>query len=160
MNLYELTTEALELASILENEELTPELEERLKINQNELQAKSINYAKLIRNIEAENEMLDNEIKRLKAMKEARERNLDRLKSNVLAAMQAAGVEKIESPIFKLSVRRSEAVEVSMVELLPDEFTTIKTTVNPNKVAIKNAIKEGKSVPGATLVENFSLQIK
>lgn len=160
MNLYELTTEAIELASILENEELTPELEERLKINQNELQAKSINYAKLIRNIEAENEMLDNEIKRLKAMKEARERNLDRLKSNVLAAMQAAGVEKIESPIFKLSVRRSEAVEVSMVELLPDEFTTIKTTVNPNKVAIKNAIKEGKSVTGATIVENYSLQIK
>jgi hypothetical protein len=53
MNLYELTQEAKLLASILESEELSEDLEMMLVINQNDLQAKSINYAKFISNFEA-----------------------------------------------------------------------------------------------------------
>jgi hypothetical protein len=54
MNLYEITREALELASLLETEELTPELEAALVINQEHLQTKVGNYAKVIANIQSE----------------------------------------------------------------------------------------------------------
>ena len=79
-SLYEITREALELASLLETEELTPELEQMLVINQDQLQAKAGNYAKVIANIQSDVDAIDNEIKRLKAMKESKERAITRLR--------------------------------------------------------------------------------
>jgi len=72
MNLYEITREAQELAFLLETEELTLELESMLVINQEQLQAKAGNYAKVIANIQSDADAIDQEIKRLKAMKESK----------------------------------------------------------------------------------------
>ncbi len=160
MNLYTLTTEAQMIASLLETEELTPELEGMLIINQQELSDKSMNYAKVIRNKEADSDAIDNEIKRLKAMKESNDRVIDRMKDAVRNAMLASGIDKIESSLFKLSLRRSEAVEVVNIDQLPESLTVVKKTVSADKVKIKEAIKNGIPVEGAVLVENFNLTIK
>jgi hypothetical protein len=74
--------------------------------------------------------------------------------------MQVSGIEKIESPLFKISLRRSEAVEVDVVEALPSSFQNVKTVVTADKMAIKEAIKKGETVFGARIIENFNLQIK
>jgi len=160
MNLYEITQEALYLSTLLETEELTPELEEALIINQDQLQAKAVNYAKVIANYQAESDAIDQEIKRLKAMKDSREKKIEWLKESVKKAMLVSGIEKVESPLFKLSVRRSEAVEVDVVEALPSAFQNVKNVVTADKVAIKEAIKRGEFVMGARIIENFNLQIK
>lgn len=160
MNLYTLTTEAQMIASLLETEELTPELESILIINQQELSHKSIDYVKVIRNKEADSEAIENEIKRMKAMKDANDRVVDRMKLAVRDAMLASGIDKIESSLFKLSLRRSESVEVVNIDQLPESLVTVKKTVSADKVKIKEAIKNGVPVEGAVIVENFSLQIK
>ena len=160
MNLYKLTQEASYLASLLEEGELTAELEQALVINQNELQEKAINYVKVIKNLEADSDAIDSEIKRLKAMKEAKDGAIDRMKEAVRNAMLVSGVDKIESSLFKLSLRRSESVEVVNIDQLPEMLTTVKKTVSADKVKIKEAIKSGLTVQGAVIVENFSLQIK
>ena len=160
MNLYEITQEALYLSTLLETEELTAELEEALIINQDQLQAKAVNYAKVIANYQAESDAIDQEIKRLKAMKESRDKKVEWLKESVKKAMLVSGIEKVESPLFKLAVRRSEAVEVDLVEALPNAYQNVKNVVTADKVAIKEAIKRGENVTGARLVENFNLQIK
>ncbi len=159
-NLYEITREALELASLLETEELTPELEQMLVINQEKMEVKVNNYAKVIANIQSDSDAIDQEIKRLKAMKESKERAITRLKDAVREAMLVSAIDKIESPLFKLSLRRSEAVEVDIVEALPSQFVNIKNVVTADKVAIKEAIKRGENITGARIIENFSLQIK
>ena len=74
--------------------------------------------------------------------------------------MLVSAIDKIESPLFKLALRRSEAVEVDMVESLPNAYQNVKNVVTADKVAIKEAIKRGENVYGARLVENFNLQIK
>lgn len=160
MNLYEITEEALYLSTLLETEELTAELEEALHINQFQLQEKVGNYAKVIANYQAESDAIDQEIKRLKAMKDSREKKIEWLKESVKKAMLVSGIEKLESVLFKISVRRSEAVEVDLVEALPNAFQNVKNVVTADKVAIKEAIKRGENVIGARLVENFNLQIK
>jgi hypothetical protein len=160
MNLYEITHEAQYLAALLETEELTPELEELLVINQEQLQAKAGNYAKVIANIQGDSDAIDAEIKRLKAMKDSKDKAVTRLKDALKNAMMVSGIEKIDSPIFKLSLRRSEAVEVPVVESLPKFYQNVKTVVTADKVAIKEAIKKGENVFGARIIENFSLQIK
>ncbi len=159
-NLYEITREALELASLLETEELTPELEAMLVINQEQIQAKAGNYAMLIANIQSDAYAFDKDIKRLKAMKDSKDRAITRLKEALREAMLVSAIDKIESPLFKLSLRRSEAVEVDIVEALPSQFVNIKNVVTADKVAIKEAIKRGENITGARLIENFNLQIK
>jgi hypothetical protein len=160
MNLYQLTQEAQYLAALLETEELTPELEAELHINQFQLQEKASNYAKVIANYQSEADQIDAEIKRLKAMKESRYKKVTWLTDSLKKAMMVSGIEKIESPLFKISLRRSEAVEVDVVEALPASFQNVKNVVTADKMAIKEAIKKGENVFGARLVENFNLSIK
>jgi hypothetical protein len=160
MNLYEITQEAQYLAALLETEELTPELEAELLINQEQLQIKGINYAKVISNYQSESDAIDAEIKRLKSMKESRDKKVTWLTESLKKAMLVSGIEKIESPLFKISLRRSEAVEVEIPEALPVDWQVKKVTITADKVAIKKAIKEGYSITGARLVENFNLSIK
>ena len=160
MNLYEITREAQELAFLLETDELTPELEAALIINQDQLQVKAGNYAKVIANIQSDSDSIEAEIKRLKAMKDTKDRSISRLKEALRDAMLVSGIDKIESSLFKLSLRRSEAVEVDVVEALPNAFQNVKNVVTADKVAIKEAIKRGENVTGARLIENFNIQIK
>lgn len=160
MNLYQITQEAQYLAVLLETEELTPELEAELLINQEQLQSKGINYAKVIANYQSESDAIDAEIKRLKAMKESRDKKVTWLTESLKKAMLVSGIEKIDSPLFKISLRRSEAVEVEIPEALPVDWQVKKVTITADKIAIKKAIKEGYSITGARLVENFNLSIK
>jgi hypothetical protein len=160
MNLYEITQEAQYLAALLETEELTPELEAELLINQEQLQSKGINYAKVIANYQSESDQIDAEIKRLKALKDSRDKKVTWLTESLKNAMLVSGIEKIDSPLFKISLRRSEAVEVEVPEALPVDWQVKKVTITADKVAIKKAIKEGYSITGARLIENFNLSIK
>lgn len=160
MNLFNIKQEYLALAHQLSEGEVTPELEQALIINEAQLQEKATNYGYVIKNFEYEVDAIDNEIKRLKELKERREKAIDRMKQSVTNAMQLYGIEKVESSFLKLSFRKSESVEViNEAQLLP-EFTTTKVTTTPNKVAIKSAIQSGQIVDGAIIVQKKNLQIR
>jgi hypothetical protein len=160
MNLFNIKQEYLALAHQLSEGEVTPELEQALIINEAQLQEKATNYGYVIKNFEYEVDAIDNEIKRLKELKERREKAIDRMKQSVTNAMQLYGIEKVESSFLKLSFRKSESVEVINDAQLLSEFTTTKVTTTPNKTAIKEAIKRGEVVEGAVLVTNQNLQIR
>ena len=150
----------MEIASQLEEGEFTPEMETALAINQNELQEKAINYAYAIKSMEDDVTAINEEIKRIQAIKTAKSNAIDRMKEAVSNAMQVYGIDKVTSPTLNLSFRRSESVEVDLVEALSNDFKIIKTTVIADKVAIKQAIKQGENITGARIVEKFNLQIK
>jgi hypothetical protein len=159
-SLFNITAEALELASALEENELTPELETALAINQNELQEKAINYGYVVKSLEGDVSAIDEEIKRLQALKKAKNNAIERMKESVSNAMQLYGMEKLTSPTLSLSLRKSESVEVDFTEALPNDFKITKVTVTPDKIAIKQALKQGENITGATLKINYNLQIK
>lgn len=160
MNLFNIKQEYINLVNtIIENNgELSPELSQALAINETDLKEKAINYGYVIRSFEYENDIIDAEIKRLKALKEQKEKAIQKLKDAVSDAMNLYGIEKVESPALKLSFRKSESVEIS--ENLDKRFMIEKVTLQPDKVAIKEAIKKGEQVEGAVLVINQNLQIK
>lgn len=157
-SLYHINQEQLLLMSQLEENggELTPELEQALIINAEDLTMKADAYMTVIKGKEATIEMIDKEIKRLTAMKKTEENQIKRLKSFLLDAVTAFG--KFNTDRFKFSTRNSEAVEILDEELLPDEFFVTKHT--PNKTAIKAALKDGAEVNGATLKTNTSLNVR
>jgi hypothetical protein len=160
-SLFIISAEAQQIASALEETgELNPAIEALMVINQNELQDKAINYGYAIKTIECDVNAIDEEIKRLQALKKAKTNAIDRMKESVVNAMNIYGFEKITSPTLNLSLRRSESIDIINNDQLSDEYRTVKTVINPDKIRIKEAIKSGKTVEGAVLVENYSLQIK
>ena len=161
-NIYQITGEYQNLVRILtENEgELTPEIEQALAINKDELQAKGINYGFVIKNIDAEIDIIDSEIKRLQGLKKVRTNAIERLKTTLQSAMELYEIQELKTPIIKINFRKSESTEFSNVADIPEDYITIKMERIPNKVAIKDAIKQGIEVPGAFIQTNYNLQIK
>jgi hypothetical protein len=62
-------------------------------------------------------------------------------------------------PNHELTSRRSEAVAIDDPEALDAQWLVIKTTSQPDKAAIKSALKAGQPVPGAQLLSRRSWRI-
>ncbi len=160
--LYQIETEYLDLISQIEEQEgeITPEQDELLVINENQLKGKTVAYKEVIDNRQAFIGRIDDEIKRLQAMKKANTSLIDRLKNSLLVAVATFG--DIEVGLVTFTTRLSKSVEVQPdgINDLPAEFKTVKVTEAPNKKAIKEAIEAGREVPGCRLVSNTNLRIK
>ena len=161
-SIYKIQNEfQLIIAEVINNEgEITPELETALTINKEQLQSKAVDYCYVIKQLDYDCEQIDNEIARLNKLKKVRSNLTDRLKNTVSSAMQLYDVEKIETPLIKLSFRNSESVEITNESQLDACFIVTKTVTTPDKKAIKDAIKNGVFVEGATISYNKNLQIK
>ena len=158
--LYEIKNEYLELINQVEEleGEITLEIENQLTINQNELQNKAIAYHSVILSKDAFNMQIDNEIKRLQTLKKRNNSLVDNLKNRLVGAIQMFGEFTVGTNTFGL--RKSERVEVEDVNQLPKEYKTIKVTEQANKTEIKKALKLGKQIENAYIVEQFNLKIK
>ena len=117
--------------------EITPELETALTINKEQLEQKGINYAYVIKSLDADCEQIDAELKRLQQLKKVRTNLAERLKDTISNAMNLYEVEKIETPLIKLSFRNSESVEITNESQLDPCFIVTKTVSTPDKKAIK-----------------------
>lgn len=128
-----------------------------------DLEAKAVNTAFVVRNIEATATAIKEAEAQMAARRKALENRATRIRDYLLANMMVAGISKVESPYFNLAVRDNPpAVEVYEPGLIPAEYMTQPTTppAVPNKAAIKDAIKAGQDVPGCKLVCGARLEIK
>lgn len=159
-NIYQIQQEYLSITDQLieSGGELSPEIEQALAINKAEIENKARNYGYVVKSLENDVDAIDEEIKRLQALKLARNKTIDVLKTTVKDAMQLYGIEEIKTSTLKLSFRRSESVECD--GSLPGEWYNRKEVYTADKVRIKEAIKAGESVPGAWISVNYNLQIK
>ena len=157
--LYNIEQEYLTLISEIEalDGELTPEIEEQLTINKEQLESKSVAYLQVIATKEDLNSAIDIEIKRLQALKKRNKGLVDNLKNRLLDAVNLFGSFEVSYNTF--STRKSTSVAVEDVNSLPTEYKTVKITEAADKKAIKEAIKAGIDVPGCSIVENLNLKI-
>ena len=141
--------------------ELTPELETQLAITYEDLQQKGVGYSFVIKDQESVIEQIKEEIFRLQKRMQAKQKAVERLKETLCNAMEVFEVQKLESPIVSISLRHSESVEVLHLAMLDEEYKKCSTPVwSADKLKIKQAFKDGKTIEGALLVKKNSLQIK
>lgn len=155
--LYELEGIYAQLQSMELDEETFQDTLESIDFEENF--AKSCEwFIKMQRNAEADAERFKAEKDAFaKKQKDAEARAL-RFEERIKNAMELTKQQKIDTGLFKLSLRRSERVEIFDATKIPDEFLKIKK--EPIKSEIKKAIKEGKTVFGAELKEGVNLTVK
>lgn len=128
-----------------------------------ELEVKAQSVACFIRNLEATAAQIKEAEAQMAARRKALENRAGRIKDYLLASMIVAGVQKVECPLFRLSVRDNPAaVEVYEPELIPAEFMRQPEPPPPapDKAAIKEAMKAGREVPGCRLTQGKRLEIR
>ena len=95
---------------------------------------------------------------------EREEKNAERLKSNLLAAMKATGTTQIKSDDGLLSAKfyadRDVSVKLDDGAEFPPELCSAPKPPAPNKTLIKAAILAGEAVAGARLVRADRIEIK
>lgn len=141
------------LSEIEQNEgELTPEIEQALTINAEELSAKSLAYVEFIGNTHTQNNRIDEEIKRLQVLKRKNTQLLDFLQKGLVQAVNEFGT--IRTGTHTIGLRSSEECVIEDADKIPDRFKTVKIDVQVDKLAVKKAIKSGENVAGAHIQGN------
>jgi hypothetical protein len=160
MNLYEITQEIHNLDSLLESEQIdTDTYSDTMEIVKYELEKKADGLIKYFVNIDTQIEIIDSEIKRLQDLKKSKNNKVDRLKKYIVDNILLLNKTKVETPLGNFSIRKSESVEVDM-SMLHTKYLKQKIEYSADKIAIKEAIKKGEKVDGATIIENKNLIIK
>lgn len=111
-----------------------------------------------LRELDAEAKAAKDEADRMIARVKSMQKRSDYLKAMLLDALHATG--KVKTARVTVSIRQSQVVEIAEGANLPEAYTTVKTTVSPNKVAIKQALLDGVEVPGCHLEARESVSIR
>lgn len=164
LKLYEITGEYLGLLDeVMHNEgEITPDLEQALQINEDNMKSKFENYAKFIRSKKSIIDIRKAEIARINKLIKTDESLINNLESRISQSMLVFEKDKVETELFKFSFRKSESVEVFDEEGIPEEFKKTVTTTSVSKTDIKKYMKDNnvEEIEGARLLKNKNLSIK
>lgn len=113
------------------------------------------------RELDAEAAAIKAEEARLARRRKAIEANSERLLGYVGRCLTVAGTRKIATTVAVVSLRASESVAVDVAaEALPEAYRRTKTTVEPDKTALKEALKRGEAITGVSIVTRDSVQVR
>lgn len=115
------------------------------------------------RTLEADNPAIDAEIKRLQELKKSRQAKADALRKYALENMLACDIQRIDAPLFSISIARNPPkVEVFDERQVPADYFTDPAPPPPalDKRLMLQALKDGAEIPGAKLSQGYRLSIK
>ena len=158
MKLYEIENAILDCIDLETGEVIDTE---RLDALHMERDTKIENVALWIKDLKAEAEAIKAEKMALAERQKVAENKAESLKNWLAYALDG---QKFSTAKCAISFRKTEKVEISdvgMIRLMKehDELLTYKDP-EPNKTAIKQALKDGLTVQGVQLVQNISTIIK
>ena len=164
MTLYQVTQDYLQIMAMMEDPELDPQtLADTMEAVEGELEIKAENYAKVMKNLEADVSGIKAEIDRLSERKKTIEKNIKRMKENLQNAMEITGKTKFKTELFSFGVRTNTPAVVmdeQYIENIPEEYLRIREP-EIDKAKLKEDLKAGVNLEGiAHLESSTSLIIK
>ena len=158
-SMFELTQEYKYLLEMLEEESddetVKAVISDTLELLEGDIEAKADQIAYIIRELDADEEMLKKEEQRLRAKRESIVRNRQRLKENLMEAMRLTGKEKFKTKLNSFGIRKAGGkipiVLDTAPENLPDRFQEIKIEADMDAIRdyLLNKNNEGIDFPYA-----------
>ena len=142
MTLYELTQEYQELLAMMEDPEIDPQvIADTMEGLDGEIEIKAENYIRVIKELEAESNKLDTEIKRLTSRWDSCQINIRKLKDSLLTSMQETGKDRIQTEHFRISVAKNGGLKpIRVTGDVPPEFCKLE----PDNKKIREALNNGE----------------
>jgi len=161
-SIYHIQSEHLQLMQEIENNEgeITPEIDQRLGLTQEQFEDKAVSYGYLMKHINDESVIIQNEIERLQGILKAKNALEAQLKTRITEAMISMNIEKVTKNNLTLSLRKSEQLIIQDDAVVPSKYLSKKLVLTPDKTALKTDIKAGKKIKGISVITKQNLQIK
>ncbi|MGL5745865.1 MAG: siphovirus Gp157 family protein [Cetobacterium sp.] len=125
-----------------------------------ELQSKSSNIIKYIRNVSLEVEVLSQEEDRLEKLRKQKEKKVNSLKKYLADILLNLDKNRIETELGNLGLRKSVSVAIDNLDLIPKKYIQKKIELIPDKRMLSELLKQGKNIKGAHLEDKYTLQIR
>lgn len=159
MKLFELTQsyqQVLEIAEQLDAETLKDTLD---SIN-DAVEQKVENTAFVVKQLEANVSVIDEEIKRLQAMKGTQTNNIKSLKLYLQESMEKVGLDKVQGKLIKIAIQNNpQSVEVLNENVIPKNYF-VEQKPKLDKKALLTDLKGGVQVEGVEIKQTRSLRIR
>lgn len=164
MTLYKIDTNIREFLDSLysqldEDGTISDEDYATLEMWQEERKAKLENIAVYYKELVALEEALENEAKKLLERAKTAERRAEWFKRYLATSMIANGDTELQTSRCTLSFRKSEKVVVNE-DQLPRKYFVEKINYTPDKKTLKELLKKGETISGASLEVTQNIQIK
>ena len=157
MNLYTLTENYLRVLELAESGE---DLADTLEAIEDAIEVKAENTAKVIKQLEANADMLANEIKRLSERKTTLESNSRNLKMYLQDQLEKCGKSKIKGEIFTVAIQNNpQSVEVLDEALIPADYF-IQQAPKLDRKELLAHLKAGEEIAGVAIKQTQSLRIR
>ena len=158
MNIFEMTVAANQLYDLLTSGEIDEQtFNDTLQAMGTEEKLES--YCKVIRQLEADAEMLKSEKERIENKKKTVDNAIGRMKKAVIDFMKASGSTKSTAGTFTVALSTSKATKIVDESLIPKKYF-IKQEPKIDKKAILEMLKSGAKVKGCELQINEGVRIK
>ena len=158
MNIFEMTVAANQLYDLLTSGEIDEQtFNDTLQAMGTEEKLES--YCKVIRQLEADAEMLKAEKERIENKKKTVDNSIGRMKKAVMEFMKASGCTKSTAGTFTVALSTSKATKIVDESLIPKKYF-IKQEPKIDKKAILEMLKSGAKVKGCELQINEGVRIK
>ena len=124
MNIYDLTSEYLDLLEMLEDPDADEEIiRDTLEGLDGELEAKADGYAMILKNLEADAKAIKAEEDRLYSRRKSIENRMAYLKANLQTMMELTGKTKIKTALFSFGIQKNPAsVVIDNETAVPEKF--------------------------------------
>ena len=154
MRLYEISN------AIIESQHDEVDIEQ-LKQLEMAFKDKAVACAAVTKNLRAESDAVDAELKRLMKRKAAIDNNRKRLIDYLLAEMQKAGVDKVDGGLHQIRRAKSPLlIQIIDEDNVPTQFRKVVIERTVDKKAVREHVKEtGEIVEGTEVVQNEHLRI-
>lgn len=143
--LYALTGKLAELQDMVDTDDegLKEALQHAMDEVSGDFSVKADSIVMLRRNIESDVTAIDTEIDRLSELKRIKSNSVSQITDYLRRNMQAANITSIKRPLFTITLAMGkEKVIVDNEDAVPDELTSVKSSVTPDKTAIAAKLKE------------------
>lgn len=160
MNLFELTENYVKFFTEFDNaDEITDEMQEMANNLNVEIEEKCDNYAKMIRNLEADVEAYKNQEKIFNEKRKVAENKVKWLKQNLQASMELQGRKKVKTDLFSFNIQKNApSLEITDEKNIDDSYYVIERKLN--KRELLSDIKEGLIIDGVGIKQTESLRIR
>ena len=116
------------------------------------IEDKAIGYVKVWKQIEADADVIDAEIKRLTERRNSYNANVKQLKARLMQAMEETNNTKFKTPLFTISIQGNggkQPLKIDEPNLQADAFKIVHT---PDRDAIYKRLQAGEEIVGAELM--------
>ncbi len=165
MRLFDINRDYEQILDELYDDEgvINPQALARLEDNQMTMEKKVVAISSYIRNLESEQEAIEQAKKAMSLREKRLKEKVADLQGYLLNNMEKRGITQVKCPWFDIKVKKcppSVDDDTLDMDLLPEEYKRTKIEIKPDKIAMLRDMKEGVIIPGASMRTNMRVEIR